>query len=76
VSYIQTHSKQSVVLGFVTSDEYRLNLINGWFEGYLGRSLDVGGAHYWLSQMQQGIGQDAIQIGILASTEYRNASGS
>jgi hypothetical protein len=72
VDYIQSHSKQSVVLGFVTSDEYRLQLIDGWFETYLGRALDASGAAYWLHQMQQGLGQDQIVIGILSSDEYRN----
>jgi hypothetical protein len=71
-TYIQTNSKQSVVLGFVTSNEYRTTLINGWFETYLGRSLDTAGQQYWLSQMQQGVGQDAIQEGIIASAEFRN----
>ncbi|HEV3339503.1 MAG TPA: DUF4214 domain-containing protein, partial [Pirellulales bacterium] len=68
--YIQTHSKQSVVLGFVTSDEYRLELINDWFVGYLGRSVDSSAAQYWLGQLQAGVGQDATQIGILSSDEY------
>ncbi|MEX0713059.1 MAG: DUF4214 domain-containing protein [Pirellulales bacterium] len=72
VRYIRNHSKQSVVLGFVTSDEYRLGLITGWFSDYLGRTLDTAGAQYWLNQMKRGVTQESIQIGILASAEYRN----
>jgi hypothetical protein len=45
-NYIQTHSKRSVVLGFVTSDEYRMGLINGWFQVYLSRQLDTAGSQY------------------------------
>ena len=71
-NYIQTHSKQSVVLGFVTSDEYRLGLIKGWFQVYLGRQLDSSGAQYWLSQMKLGETQEQIQAGILGSAEFRN----
>ncbi|HVX64761.1 MAG TPA: DUF4214 domain-containing protein, partial [Pirellulales bacterium] len=70
-SYIQTHSKQSVVLGFVTSDEYRLGLINGWFQVYLGRQLDAAGSQYWLHQMKLGETQEQIQAGILGSDEFR-----
>ncbi len=72
VNYIQTHSKQSVVIGFVTSNEYRLGLIQGWFSDYLGRTLDAGGANYWLVQMQLGASQESIQVGILSSAEYQN----
>jgi hypothetical protein len=74
VYYIQSHSKQCVVIGFVTSDEYRLGLIQGWFSSYLGRQLDSTGANYWLRQMQLGATQESIQAGILASAEYRNRS--
>ncbi len=70
--YIKTHSKESVVLGFVTSDEYRLGLIKGWFQIYLGRELDGSGAQYWLNQMKHGKTQEDIQAGILGSDEFRN----
>lgn len=77
VNYIQTHSLGSVVLGFVTSDEYRWMLVNGWFEEYLGRSLEPSGAEYWLQQMKLGLTQDQLQVAILCSAEFQNkfASG-
>jgi hypothetical protein len=74
VNYIQSSTKQSVVLGFVTSAEYRLSLIDGWFEEYLGRSIDAAGAQYWLSQMEQGATQDQLQIALLTSDEFVNRS--
>ena len=70
--YIKSHSKQSVVMGFVTSDEYRLGLIKGWFQVYLGRTLDADGAQYWLNQMKLGETQEQIQTGILGSAEFKN----
>jgi hypothetical protein len=70
--YIKTHSKESVVIGFVTSDEYRLGLINGWFEVYLGRTLDANGAQFWLTMMKLGETQEQIQAGILGSNEFKN----
>ncbi|MEX2558743.1 MAG: DUF4214 domain-containing protein, partial [Pirellulales bacterium] len=72
VKYIRSHSKQSVVLGFVTSDEYRLDMVQCWFHEYLGRTLDQGGAQYWLQQMKRGVTQESIQIGICSSAEYRS----
>lgn len=74
VDYIQTNSKQSVVLGFVTSAEYRLSLINGWSEEYLGREIDASGGQYWLAQMQQGVTQDQVQAAMLASDEFVHRS--
>jgi hypothetical protein len=73
VNYIQTNSRQSVVLGFVTSAEYRLTLINGWFEEYLGRPADTSGAQYWLALMEQGMTQDEVQVALLTSDEFRTA---
>jgi hypothetical protein len=72
VNYIQTNSRQSVVLGFVTSSEYRLSLINGWFEEYLSRPADPSGAQYWLGQMEQGLTQDEMQVALLTSDEFVN----
>jgi hypothetical protein len=70
VNYIQTNSRQSVVLGFVTSPEYRLGLINDWFEQYLDRPADANSAQYWLGQMEQGATQDQIQVALLISDEF------
>jgi hypothetical protein len=74
VNYIQTHSKQNVVLGFVTSAEYRLSLLNGWSEEFLGRPIDASGGQYWLVQMQQGLTQDLVQAAMLASDEFASRS--
>jgi hypothetical protein len=70
VQYIQAHSKQQVVLGFVTSDEYRLALIAQWYSTYLDREVDEEGAAYWLAQMRGGTSQDAVQAALLSSQEY------
>ncbi|HVX13124.1 MAG TPA: DUF4214 domain-containing protein [Pirellulales bacterium] len=72
VNYIQTNSRQSVVLGFVTSDEYRLDLINDWFQTYLGRSADTASSQALLQQMQNGLTQDQLLTMIVGSQEYIN----
>jgi hypothetical protein len=71
VNGLKYQTRASIVLGFVTSNEYRLTLINGWFEEYLGRALDPSGAQYWVQQMQLGLTQDALQAGILGSAEFK-----
>ena len=72
VSAIQTNTKQSVVLGFVRSDEYRLKLIGDWFQTYLGRSLDAGSGQALVQQMQAGLTQDQLLTLIVSSDEYIN----
>ncbi|HQU45997.1 MAG: hypothetical protein B7Z73_12310, partial [Planctomycetia bacterium 21-64-5] len=73
-NYIQTNSRQSVVLGFVTSAEYRLGLIDGWFEEYLGRAADPQAEQYWLGQMEQGVTQDQVQAALVTSAEFVSRS--
>jgi len=74
-------ARTNVVLGFVTSDEYRLDLLQGipndpndvgWYLQYLHRPIDSSGAMYWLKQMDSGLPQETILDGILASDEYFN----
>ncbi|HUY92990.1 MAG TPA: choice-of-anchor L domain-containing protein [Pirellulales bacterium] len=81
---IQSTSREDVVLGFVTSDEYRLGLMRGipdfpgqpslpgWYEQYLHRPIDNPGAQFWLAQMKAGYPQEAILEGIVSSDEYFN----
>ncbi|HVX12329.1 MAG TPA: DUF4214 domain-containing protein [Pirellulales bacterium] len=80
-NYIQSHSLSSVVYGFVTSDEYRGDLLSGipgdpnnpgWYEQYLHRPVDAAGEAYWVQQMDAGYAQEQILEGILASQEYYN----
>jgi hypothetical protein len=80
-NYVATNpaSLSSVVLGFVTSDEYHRILLAGipgdpnmpgWYEQYLHRPIDAAGENYWATQMDHGYPQEAILEGILASDEY------
>ncbi|OYV92688.1 MAG: hypothetical protein B7Z73_04665 [Planctomycetia bacterium 21-64-5] len=74
LNYIQTNSRASVVIGFVTSDEYRLNLIGNWFETYLGRAVDAGSAQSFVKAMDAGLTQDQLLTTIVSSQEYINKS--
>lgn len=74
VNDIQTHSLADVVLGFVSSDEYRSALLDGWYEQYLGRPIDTASAAYWLAQMEHGVSPDQVVTAILSSAEFINRS--
>jgi hypothetical protein len=63
-------SLTGIAYGFFTSDEHRLGLINGWYQQYLHRSCDGGGASYWLNRMKQGLRQESLQGALVASGEY------
>ena len=52
-------------------NEYQIDLVNGFYTDFLGRtSRGDPGADYWLSQMQQGVTDEAIAASILASPEF------
>lgn len=68
---VSSHASMTAIAqGFVTSDEYRLGLINGWYQQYLHRPTDSGGATYWLNRMKQGLKQETLQSALVASGEY------
>jgi hypothetical protein len=77
------NARATVVLGFVTSDEYHRQLLAGipgdpnmpgWYEEFLHRPIDIGGENYWATLMDEGYPQETILEGILASDEYYNRS--
>lgn len=63
-------SLTAIANGFVTSDEYRLGLVQTWYQQYLHRSCDGGSANYWLNRMKQGLRQEPLQGALVASGEY------
>ncbi|HVX13123.1 MAG TPA: DUF4214 domain-containing protein [Pirellulales bacterium] len=74
VNFIQTNPRQAVVFGFVTSPEYRLDLIGNWFQTYLGRSLDQASGQALVQDMENGFTQDELLEFIVSSSEYMNRS--
>jgi hypothetical protein len=71
VGVLAHSSRAAVVTGFLASDEYRTDLIESWYQRYLGRNADPTGLSGSLMAMQQGATQEQIQVGILTSDEYR-----
>ncbi|HMC89686.1 MAG TPA: DUF4214 domain-containing protein, partial [Gemmataceae bacterium] len=71
VQALGTLSRAAVIGGFVNSDEYRSDLLGGWYQAYLGRGLDAGGQAGWLAQMRAGMSWEEVQANILTSGEFQ-----
>jgi hypothetical protein len=69
-------SRQAVATAFLSSNEYRGNLINSIYQQLLGRSADFGGTNYWVSQMQFGLSAEQVMAAIASSGEYYARHGS
>jgi hypothetical protein len=60
----------NVALGFITSDEYRRTLVEGWYSEYLHRAMDPGADQFWVGRMKAGVSQSQIQASLLGGVEY------
>ena len=64
-------SRAAVALGFLTSPEADLRLLDQYYEGYLGRPPDPAGEQAWLTLLEDGaLTPQAVGQAILASDEY------
>jgi hypothetical protein len=71
---LETHAKteHEVVTGFLSSDEYYTNLIDGFFEEYLNRQPTSDELQSDLIQMRGGVSDREIQLEIIVTDEYKN----
>ena len=67
VHALGTLSRAAVIGGFLNSDEYRSDLLGGWYQAY----LDAGGQASWLAQMRAGMSWEEVQANILTSAEFQ-----
>ena len=58
-----------VAVDFLTSSEYRTDLVEQDYNLYLGRPADSGGLSLWLDALQGGTTDQAVLAGILGSPE-------
>jgi hypothetical protein len=63
-------TRVQVVQAFQGSTEYRVNLIDGFYQDYLGRPADPGALSFFEFQLSQGLPIEALQAILLASNEY------
>ncbi|HVX64012.1 MAG TPA: Ig-like domain-containing protein [Pirellulales bacterium] len=71
---LDTHqmTERDVVNSFLSSDEYYTNLIDGFFQEYLGRPPHTDELASDLAQLHGGVSDRAIQLGIVVTDEYKN----
>jgi hypothetical protein len=62
-------SRTAVAVGFLTSPEYRTDLVESDYSLYLGRTADSPGLAGWVSALQTGATDQAVLAGILGSPE-------
>ena len=58
-------ARADVVVGFADSDEYRGQLVNGWYQAFLGRSASAAEINNWLLFFHLGNNQESVQAQIL-----------
>lgn len=74
VNVLQHTALANVAMGFLTSDEYRLEQINTYYQYYLHRAAEGGGAQFWLQKMKQGLSHERLQAILVACDEYYSYS--
>ena len=62
-------SRLTVAAGFLTSTEYRTDLVESDYNLYLGRAADSAGLAGWVGLLQAGGTDQAVLAGILGSPE-------
>jgi len=67
-------ARSAVISAFLTSDEYRLDVIDAYYAQLLHRAADTGGAQHWLGVYDSGTPQDAIAVDLVTSPEFLNES--
>jgi ELWxxDGT repeat protein len=65
--------RTTVVSAFLTSTEYLLDVVQASYQTYLHRAADVGGANFWLAQLQAGLTPQQLEIALVSSDEFYNA---
>ena len=58
-----------------SADEYRANLVNGFYQTYLGRSAEASALTFWVVAMRAGVTSSNVQAAILGSDEYVRLHG-
>ncbi len=60
---------------FLTGPEYRSDLVNGWYQAYLGRPADAEADNYFVGLLAGGATDEAVQADILGSAEFFSDAG-
>jgi hypothetical protein len=64
-----TATRAQVAALVLSSMEYRIDLVQSFYQADLGRAADPAGLAGWVSLLQMGVTDQAVQAGILGSPE-------
>lgn len=59
-----------VAYDIATSNEYRTDLVQGFYQQYLRRAADSGGLSSWLGAMSSGSSDEQVISSIVGSAEF------
>jgi hypothetical protein len=68
-------SQNAVAMGFLTSGEYRGDLVQSYYKKYLNRTASAAEVAGWVSSFTSGATNEQVQEGFLDSAEFYNDSG-
>ena len=60
----------AVAQAFLSSSEYRTDLVNAWYLRYLNRSADTGGLNFGVNALNAGARDDDVVVRMVTSPEY------
>jgi hypothetical protein len=63
-------SRLAVALEILGTTEYKTNLVNSFYQKYLGRSADQGGLSYFVNALKNGLTDEAMITALVSSAEY------
>jgi hypothetical protein len=63
-------SRTAVASQLLTSAEYQGDLVDHWFEAYLGRPADAGDQNYFAGLLAGGATDEQVQSAILGSPDF------
>jgi hypothetical protein len=73
-SYLGSHTNAEYALTLVTSNEYRVILIQSWYQRFLGRAATSGEISAWQFDLGSGASDEHVIAVILGSNEYYSQS--
>jgi hypothetical protein len=67
-------TRAAIATGIWNSPEHFGYEVNGFYANFLHRVSDPEGRGYWIGLLQQGVGEQAVVDGFLASAEYQHVN--
>jgi hypothetical protein len=62
--------RSTIVNQFLSSTEFLIHEIQAEYLAYLRRPADIGGANFWLAQLEAGQTPQDLEIALVSSSEY------